>query len=154
VALTGPQRTIKRGIDIVGALVGLVVSSPILPVACLAIRRHDHGPALFRQERVGLHGDTFVMVKLRTMRTDAEALRAVLPLGERGDGARFKRADDPRVTRPGRLLRATSERFEDLERHDLFYIENWSVLDPALLSRTVGGVLGRAWRLSRGGGDR
>ena len=211
VALTGPQRTIKRGIDIVGALIGLAVGSPILAAACLAVRWHDHGPALFHQERVGLHGDTFVMVKLRTMRTDAEALRAALPLEERSEGARFKRADDPRVTRPGRLLRATSidelpqlwnvlrgqmslvgprpalpsevalfgenlnrrhsvrpgvtglwqveardsERFEDLERHDLFYIENWSVLlDLALLSRTVGGVLGRAWRLSRGEGDR
>ena len=204
VALTGPQRTVKRAIDIAGAVVGLVLGSPVLAVAALVIRRHDGGPALFRQERVGLHGETFVMLKLRTMRTDAEAVRAALPLEERGDGHRFKRADDPRVTKPGRLLRATSldelpqlwnvlrgqmslvgprpalpsevalfgenlerrhcvrpgvtglwqveardsERFEDLERHDLFYIENWSVLlDLALLGCTFGGVLGRGWRL-------
>lgn len=206
VALTGPQRTVKRGIDIVGALFGLVLGSPLLVVAAVAVRWHDGGPAFFRQARVGLHGETFVMLKLRTMCVEAEAIRAALPLAERANGPRFKRADDPRVTRPGRLLRAASidelpqlwnvlrgemslvgprpalpsevalfddnlnrrhsvrpgitglwqveardsERFEDLERHDLFYIENWSVLlDLALLSRTFGGVLGRAWRLGR-----
>jgi len=211
VALTGPQRMVKRGIDIVGAVVGLVLGSALLAVAAVIVRWHDGGPAFFRQARVGLNGETFVMLKIRTMRTDAEAVREALPLEERANDPRFKRVDDPRVTRPGRLLRATSidelpqlwnvlrgqmslvgprpalpsevrlfgdnlnrrhsvrpgvtglwqveardsERFEDLERHDLFYIENWSVLlDMALLSRTFGGVISRAWRLSRGGGDR
>lgn len=206
VSLTGPQRTVKRAIDIAGACLGLVLASPVLLAAAVAIRLHDRGPVLFRQQRIGRHGDTFVMLKLRTMSPDAEKLRSALDAENRRDGPLFKHLDDPRVTRPGRVLRAASidelpqlwnvlrgqmslvgprpalpsevalfgenlmrrhsvrpgitgmwqveardsVRFEDLERHDLFYVENWSVLlDLGLLVRTVGGVITRAWRISR-----
>ena len=207
VALTGPQRVVKRAIDLVGGIVGLVLLSPVLLVAAVAVKVHDRGPILFRQQRVGRHGDTFLMLKLRTMDIDAEARRTVLEHENRRFGPMFKHPNDPRVTRPGKVLRATSidelpqlwnvlkgqmslvgprpalpseaamfdenfnrrhtvrpgitglwqveardsVRFEDLERHDLFYVENWSVLlDLTLLVRTVGGVIRRAWRCSRG----
>ncbi|MEO5679846.1 MAG: sugar transferase, partial [Acidimicrobiales bacterium] len=210
VALTGPQRTVKRAVDIVGAGLGLVLASPVLAAAAAAIRLHDRGPALFRQPRVGRHGDTFVMWKLRTMGTDAEGRKEALYHESWRKGPLFKHPNDPRITRPGRWLRASSidelpqlwnvlrgqmslvgprpalptevalfgenlnrrhsvrpgitglwqveardsERFEDLERHDLFYVENWSVLlDLGLLVRTVGGVVTRAWRIGRHHGD-
>jgi exopolysaccharide biosynthesis polyprenyl glycosylphosphotransferase len=206
VALTGPQRIVKRAIDFAGAAAGLVLASPLLVAAAVAVKLHDGGPVLFRQRRVGLHGDLFPMVKLRTMVVDAEAQRPTIEHENRRSGPMFKHEADPRVTRPGRLLRAASidelpqlwnvlkgqmslvgprpalpgeaalfgenlnrrhtvrpgitglwqveardsERFEDLERHDLFYVENWSVLlDLALLVRTVGGVVRRTWRFSR-----
>lgn len=60
----------------------------------------------------------------------------------------------PGITGMWQVEARDSVRFEDLERHDLFYVENWSVLlDLGLLARTVGGVVGRAWRISRGKGE-
>lgn len=90
---TATARALKRGIDVVGALVLLVVTSPILLVAALAIRRTMGSPVLFRQARTGLGGWTFTLLKLRTM-TNAGA----------GDLSR----DAQRLTPLGRFLRTTS----------------------------------------------
>jgi exopolysaccharide biosynthesis polyprenyl glycosylphosphotransferase len=99
---------VKRLMDIGGSLVGLVLLSPILLGAALAIRLRDGSPVLFRQTRVGLHGRPFTIYKFRTMVCDAEArMDEVRHLNER-DGIMFKATDDPRVTRLGRKLRATS----------------------------------------------
>ena len=99
---------IKRLIDIVGAVVGLVILSPVLLVATLAIRLRDGSPILFRQTRIGLHGRPFTIVKFRSMQPDAEArLHEVAHLNERS-GAAFKATDDPRLSRVGRTLRRTS----------------------------------------------
>ena len=98
----------KRLIDIAGAGVGLVVLSPVLLGTALAIRLREGSPTLFRQTRVGLHGRPFTIHKFRTMVPDAEAhLAEVRHLNERQRIA-FKATDDPRVTRLGRTLRATS----------------------------------------------
>jgi exopolysaccharide biosynthesis polyprenyl glycosylphosphotransferase len=99
---------VKRLIDVVGAGVGLVVLSPLLLYAALAIRLRDGGPVLFRQERVGLHGRPFTMLKFRTMVVDAEErLDEVSHMNER-NGAAFKATNDPRITPTGRFLRRTS----------------------------------------------
>ena len=94
--------------DIACSLVGLVVLSPLLLATAVAIRRRDGSPVLFRQTRVGLHGRPFSICKFRTMVPDAEArLAEVRHLNER-NGIVFKATDDPRLTRLGRTLRATS----------------------------------------------
>ncbi len=98
----------KRILDIVGAGVGLVVLSPIMLIAAIAIRLRDGSPVLFRQERVGFHGRPFTIYKFRTMIPDAEEqLDAVRHLNER-DRVAFKATNDPRVTPLGRWLRKTS----------------------------------------------
>jgi exopolysaccharide biosynthesis polyprenyl glycosylphosphotransferase len=101
---------VKRAIDVAGAAVALVVSLPLLLLAAVAIRLDDRGPALFRQQRVGLGGRTFTMLKLRTMAVDAEARRQELLDAHNNfrTGPLFKADVDPRVTRVGRWLRALS----------------------------------------------
>ena len=99
---------VKRIADIAGALIGLVVLSPLLLATAVAIRLRNGPPVLFRQTRVGRSGRPFTICKFRTMVPDAEEHRAeVQHLNER-DGIVFKAAGDPRVTRLGRTLRATS----------------------------------------------
>jgi lipopolysaccharide/colanic/teichoic acid biosynthesis glycosyltransferase len=88
----------KRLIDVAGAGLGLAVSAPVLGAAALLIRREDGGSVLFRQERVGLDGAPFQVLKLRTMVVDAE---------RQGAGYAVD-AGDPRITRIGELLRRTS----------------------------------------------
>jgi lipopolysaccharide/colanic/teichoic acid biosynthesis glycosyltransferase len=98
----------KRAIDCIGAAVGLLVAAPILALAAIAIRLDSRGPAFLAQERCGLGGSRFTMWKLRTMVEDAEARRAELLHRNLMDGPVFKVADDPRVTRVGRVLRRFS----------------------------------------------
>ena len=99
---------VKRVIDITGALVGLVVLSPVLAATAIAIRLRQGSTVLFRQTRVGLHGRPFTIYKFRTMVPDAEArLCDVAHLNMRR-GHAFKAMDDPRVTRIGAFLRQSS----------------------------------------------
>lgn len=107
-AIAGPQRIIKRLMDIVGALVGLAISAPLLPILALAIRLDSPGPIFYTQVRVGENGRPFRMYKLRTMYEGAEE-RAPSPARvEELDQAVVKRYPDPRVTRVGRWLRRWS----------------------------------------------
>lgn len=108
VDLTRVQVVAKRVIDFTLALVAAIVLSPVLAVAAVAIKLGDRGPVLFRQERVGRGGELFTVLKLRTMHTDAEARLEVLRAENQRNGPLFKMDDDPRVTRAGRVLRATS----------------------------------------------
>jgi exopolysaccharide biosynthesis polyprenyl glycosylphosphotransferase len=103
------QLLCKRIIDVVGATVGLILMAPILVIASVVIKLDSPGPVLFRQQRVGRAGELFTFYKLRTMVADAESRRARLESrNQRSAGPLFKLAADPRVTRVGRLLRATS----------------------------------------------
>jgi lipopolysaccharide/colanic/teichoic acid biosynthesis glycosyltransferase len=100
---------IKRAIDLAGAAVGLVVLALPFAGVALLILLTDGRPVLFVQERAGLGGRPFRMVKFRTMRVGADAERAMLrERNEVSGGASFKLTDDPRVTRTGRFLRRTS----------------------------------------------
>lgn len=99
---------IKRVLDIVASAFGLIILSPILLITALVIRLRDGSPVLFRQERVGLHGRPFTILKFRTMVPGAEEqLEAVRHLNERSR-VTFKATNDPRITELGRWLRRTS----------------------------------------------
>lgn len=84
----------KRAVDLVGAALGLVVGSPVLLAAAVAVRLSSPGSIIFRQVRVGRQGETFEICKLRSMRSDA--VGAAVTVGE-----------DPRITGVGRWLRST-----------------------------------------------
>jgi sugar transferase (PEP-CTERM system associated) len=97
---TGFQRSkvtlvLKRIADLAFGLLGLVLLSPIMLLTAIAVRLDSKGPVLYRQERVGLTGKVFNLVKFRSMQTNAEA----------GKGAQWAQIDDPRVTRVGRFIR-------------------------------------------------
>jgi exopolysaccharide biosynthesis polyprenyl glycosylphosphotransferase len=101
---------IKRSIDIVIASIALVATAPIMAVTALVIRVADRGPVLFRQARVGRNGVEFHMLKFRSMVVGAEQQLGSL-IEEGGNdrsGPLFKLEADPRVTRVGRIIRATS----------------------------------------------
>lgn len=104
----GGKHVMKRVFDFAVAASALVVLAPVLAVIAIAVRRHDGGPVLFRQERVGRNGRTFSMYKFRSMVLDAEARLAELQERNEGAGLLFKLRDDPRVTPVGRILRRYS----------------------------------------------
>ena len=190
-------RWAKRTFDLLGASLLLLLASPLMLFAVLAIKRHDRGPVMFRQTRVGRDGGQFAMLKFRSMVTDAEALLAALAQRNESDGMLFKMAEDPRITPPGRWLRRLSidelpqllnvlrgemslvgprpalpsevSRYdtdvsrrlrvrpgitglwqvsgrsdlswEDTVRLDLYYVDNWSMLqDLTILGRTLRAV--------------
>jgi lipopolysaccharide/colanic/teichoic acid biosynthesis glycosyltransferase len=95
----------KRTLDIVGATVGLILLSPILFVAAIAIKATSAGPILFIQNRRGLGGRAFKIFKFRTMVIDAEAQKAKLRKQSEQDGPAFKMKHDPRITAIGHFLR-------------------------------------------------
>ncbi len=100
--------SIKRAADLGLSFCGLAAFSPLLALIGLAIRLDSPGPALFVQERVGLGGRRFRMLKFRTMCVGAEERRDELQALNEMNGPVFKIADDPRVTRVGRWLRRSS----------------------------------------------
>lgn len=93
------QRIIKRAGDVCFSALVLLLTSPLLLLIALAVRRSGPGPVIFRQERVGQHGRRFIIYKFRTMRQDA---------GAEPDEDWEKLPSDPRVTRIGAFLRRTS----------------------------------------------
>ncbi len=97
----------KRCMDIVGASIGLMLASPVILFAAIAIKLTSKGPVFFRQMRSGQFGCAFPMYKLRTMVVDAEQLKANLEVLNERDGPAFKLKNDPRVTKIGGLLRKT-----------------------------------------------
>jgi len=99
---------LKRALDAVLATVALVLISPLLAAIAVLIRLDSPGGALFRQERAGLGGRPFRVLKFRTMVRDAEALLPELIEIEELSDPMFKLRKDPRVTRIGRVLRRTS----------------------------------------------
>jgi exopolysaccharide biosynthesis polyprenyl glycosylphosphotransferase len=106
---TGIKRLLKGGMDRLVAAGAVLLLGPVLAALALAVRLDSPGPVLFRQVRVGQDGREFTMLKFRTMVADAEALRAALmERNQNADGLLFKIADDPRITRVGRLLRRFS----------------------------------------------
>lgn len=192
------RRMLKRGMDVLGSFAALLALSPVMFVVAVMVKVHDRGPVFFGQERVGLDGRRFKMLKFRSMYTDAEERKAALLAVNESEGAvLFKMKDDPRVTKPGKILRRYSldelpqfvnvlkgemslvgprppleaevDKYEDYVhrrlrvkpgitglwqvsgrsdldwdqsvRLDLYYVENWSVLEDVLiLLRTVKAV--------------
>ncbi|QWG30601.1 sugar transferase [Bacillus mycoides] len=99
----------KRLMDIVGALCGLILLSPIFLIGALLIKLEDpKGPIFFKQNRVGKNEKEFGMYKFRSMVTDAEEKLKELLQHNEVSGAMFKMKDDPRVTKIGKFIRKTS----------------------------------------------
>ncbi|PLK26016.1 TIGR03013 family XrtA/PEP-CTERM system glycosyltransferase [Novosphingobium sp. TH158] len=98
----------KRVFDIAASTLLLVLTAPIIALFAIIVKLDSKGPAFFRQTRVGLYGQHFDLIKLRSMRTDAEV-----------NGAQFAQQNDPRVTRVGRFIRKV--RIDELP-------QTWSVL--------------------------
>jgi len=99
---------LKRGLDVVVALVALIVASPLMVVAAALVAASGGFPILFRQQRVGQNGRLFTLLKFRTMHRDAEARLAELRARNEMEGPVFKMRRDPRVTPAGRWLRRLS----------------------------------------------
>jgi exopolysaccharide biosynthesis polyprenyl glycosylphosphotransferase len=93
-AMRGYWLIFKRTMDVAGALVGLIILSPLMMLVAIAIKLESPGPVFFVQERMGLDGRPFRMIKFRSMRSDAEKA-----------GPGWTTANDPRRTRLGTLLR-------------------------------------------------
>jgi exopolysaccharide biosynthesis polyprenyl glycosylphosphotransferase len=102
------QAGMKRLIDIVASAVALIVLSPLLLVVAVLLKLTSRGPILFKQERVGMVGRTFYMLKFRSMVQNAEALRATLVSQNEQTGPVFKMKRDPRITAVGRFIRKYS----------------------------------------------
>jgi lipopolysaccharide/colanic/teichoic acid biosynthesis glycosyltransferase len=104
----GYRLVVKRCIDIVGAIVGLIILGPLMLATAAAIKLTSPGPALFAQEHCGLRKRCFRMYKFRTMVPDAEKLQETLESQNEAQGPVFKIRNDPRITPIGRILRKTS----------------------------------------------
>lgn len=98
----------KRIIDIIGALGGLVLLSPILIIVGILIKLESKGPIVFTQKRVGKNGKEFDMYKLRSMVVNAEEIKEKLKEQNEMSGPMFKIKDDPRITKVGKFIRKTS----------------------------------------------
>ena len=195
---TYATRWAKRTFDVVGSLLLILATLPVLAYAALRIKVHDRGPVFFRHTRIGRNGAEFSCLKFRTMVVNAESLLQRLQEEQGASALLFKMKDDPRITAPGRWLRRFSidelpqlfnvlrgdmslvgprpqvQRevdlyddalrrrlhvrpgmtglwqvsgrndltLEEAARLDLYYVDNWSMLqDLAILGRTVGAVL-------------
>jgi exopolysaccharide biosynthesis polyprenyl glycosylphosphotransferase len=99
---------LKRALDVIGASMAIVATSPIMALTALLIRLESPGPILFRQTRVGMYGQTFTCLKFRSMYIDAEQRKSELLAQNEADGPVFKLKRDPRVTRVGRVIRKLS----------------------------------------------
>lgn len=89
------EKGMKRAFDVIGSLIGLICMSPVFLAIMIAQRLEGKGPVLYRQERIGLHGKPFYILKFRTMRVGAEE-----------GGPQLARDDDQRLTKVGRFLRS------------------------------------------------
>ena len=99
---------IKRLMDIIGSLIGLLFTAVIFPFVAIAIKLESKGPVIFKQERIGKNGRRFMMYKFRSMYQDAEKRLAELQEQNEVKGLMFKLENDPRITKVGKFIRKTS----------------------------------------------
>ena len=98
----------KRILDILGALTGLILLSPILIIVGVLIKLESKGPIIFAQKRIGLNGKEFKMYKMRSMVVNAEKIKEDLMSENEMSGPMFKIKNDPRITKVGKIIRKTS----------------------------------------------
>jgi exopolysaccharide biosynthesis polyprenyl glycosylphosphotransferase len=104
----GWRRVVKGGVDRAIAGLAVLVMAPVLVAVALAVRLTSAGPVLYRQERIGVNGQSFTMLKFRSMVADADRRLDVLRKDNISDGLLFKMRADPRVTPVGKILRRLS----------------------------------------------
>ena len=102
------RMAVKRIIDIVGGIAGLLVTAVMTPFVALAIRIDSPGPVLFAQTRIGKNGRRFKIYKFRSMYIDAEERKKELEAQNEIQGLMFKMENDPRITKVGKFIRKTS----------------------------------------------
>ncbi len=144
---SGWQLSLKHAFDRVSAAIALLLISPVLLVAAIAIKLEDGGPVFFTQERVGFNKRLFRMIKLRSMVVNAEALMKELEAKNERDGAAFKLANDPRVSRVGRVLRKYS--IDELPQLINVLLGEMSVVGPRPLSLRDYGLMPEDWQRRR-----
>lgn len=121
-------RLIKRGVDIVGSIAGLLLFLPVMLVIFLAIKFEDGGSVFFAQVRVGKSGKRFLMYKIRSMCMDAEKRMDEVQEKNEIQGPMFKMKNDPRVTKVGRVIRKTS--LDELPQLFNVLLGNMSLVGP------------------------
>jgi len=130
--VSGPDRLLglaaKRVLDLVGAVAGGLILSPLLIAITVIVKLDSPGPVTFRQRRVGLHGRPFDVAKFRTMTDGAHDLLPELLHQNEIRGPAFKLTDDPRITRVGRFLRRTS--FDELPQLWNVFLGEMSLVGP------------------------
>ncbi|MBQ7678556.1 MAG: undecaprenyl-phosphate glucose phosphotransferase [Butyrivibrio sp.] len=109
---------IKRVMDIVGSICAIIIFSPVMLAAALAVKFTSKGPVIYKQERVGLHGKTFMMYKFRTMEVQSE----------KSEKKAWTVRDDPRVTPVGRFLRSHS--IDEMPQFFNVLVGNMSLIGP------------------------
>jgi lipopolysaccharide/colanic/teichoic acid biosynthesis glycosyltransferase len=151
---------LKRLFDVLIASLALLVAIPVLVILLVAIIVESPGNPLFVQKRLGLHGKRFGLLKLRTMVPDAQRRRAELEHLNESKPPLFKMHNDPRVTRVGRVLRATSldelPQLINVLRGEMSIVgprprlpEEFSLDDPAIIRRlSVKPGLAGLWQVS------
>lgn len=100
--------SLKRFVDIIGGIVGTVLSFPIILIVAIPLKIESPGPLIFKQQRVGKNGRIFNIYKLRSMYQDAEERKKALMEQNKMDGHMFKMDNDPRITKVGKFIRKTS----------------------------------------------
>lgn len=125
---SGGKHLYKRVTDVILSLFALLVLSPLLLVLGLIVRLDSSGPALFHQERIGRNGETFKMIKFRSMVVDAEQRIDALAGNNEAAGLLFKMAHDPRVTKCGRWMRKFS--LDELPQFWNVLVGNMSLVGP------------------------
>jgi len=125
----GCSYAVKRAIDILGSLAGMLLLSPVFIGIAAAVKFTSPGPVIFSQTRVGRYGRHFKFYKFRSMYIDAEARKAALmSQNESKDGVIFKMKNDPRITRVGKFLRRTS--LDELPQLWNVFIGDMSLVGP------------------------
>ncbi|MFF2296580.1 sugar transferase [Arthrobacter bambusae] len=124
----GAKHAMKRVLDIILSAAALVVLLPVFAVLAVLIRRDSPGPVIFRQERIGRRGQTFVMFKFRSMVETAEQDLAQLLDQNEGAGLLFKMEHDPRVTRVGKWMRHYS--LDELPQFWNVFLGDMSLVGP------------------------
>lgn len=99
---------VKRAIDIIGGLVGSIISLPIILITAIPLLIESPGPLIFKQQRIGKNGRIFNIYKIRSMYVDAEERKKALMEQNKMDGFMFKMDNDPRITKVGKFIRKTS----------------------------------------------
>lgn len=123
-----PYLFAKRVLDYIGSGIGIILFSPILLIIAIVIKLEDGGPIIFKQERIGHNGRHFNIYKFRSMRIDAEELKAKLLDQNEVEGAMFKMKDDPRVTRFGKFIRKHS--LDELPQFFNVFLGDMSLVGP------------------------
>jgi exopolysaccharide biosynthesis polyprenyl glycosylphosphotransferase len=126
--MTPSQRAIKRTLDIVGSLVLIVLTLPVMFTVAILVKLDSVGPMLFTQKRVGENGELFTIYKFRTMVLDAKSRQADVFEPNYEEKLIYKKDFDPRITQVGRVLRRTS--LDELPQLFNVLLGNMSLVGP------------------------